>query len=569
MAEQYASFNSKEPNIDVNLFVNAMTAGINAGNAQKTPLQAVVGGITGGIEKGIQTVQGIQEIELNAAKIDVATDPAVIQAQKDKAIADAQIAQAQAKAKANEDLLLQKEKLKQAELSIAQSEQKLGDMAVKDELGKAIDSGADQATLSALFQKAARSGTFGRDNDFFTQMAAGAEKRLDPVELESYRKIYDAVEQQKVRDQLAKSNELATQAEARAREKEIATATAGLKTIPEINSVISNTPDYVPEKLEVVKLNQVKRDKEGNVIVDANGRPLITDKPANPDDKRYGIFYDGQERGVLTEDAGKKAAGYQSDYLLGTQAIQGNKKLTSTPEAAPRGQVNFENTGLAAEQARIDQRLERVLPEQQPQLRSPSPEALEGKTPEERAAITERFDRQLAKLDNVPREYRDVVRKVNNDPVLRTQRPLVKAMISAESGGDNSAQSPRTVDSQGNAMGGVKGLMQVTGPTFEDMRNKYPGIVGAAKNDTFQGELLVGKVYIYDLFTQFQDLPLTVAAYNAGPLPIKNAMAKTLGSTKTWEGIQEALKKELSPEKYKETTAYVDRVLKFYTFYNG
>lgn len=52
------------PNIDINLYPNAASAGINAGNAQKTPLQQVVQGIGAGLDL-YGKYQGIQEQNLN------------------------------------------------------------------------------------------------------------------------------------------------------------------------------------------------------------------------------------------------------------------------------------------------------------------------------------------------------------------------------------------------------------------------------------------------------------------------------------------------------------------------
>lgn len=95
MAEQYASFQGKEPNIDVNLFVNAATAGINQGNAQPNTLGAVFKGIQEGIGGGIKTAEGIQTIQSNAANLEVNTDPAVIQARKDEIIAKGDLGRVQ------------------------------------------------------------------------------------------------------------------------------------------------------------------------------------------------------------------------------------------------------------------------------------------------------------------------------------------------------------------------------------------------------------------------------------------------------------------------------------------
>lgn len=53
------------PKIDVNLYPNAASSGINAGNAQKTPLQAGVEGAIEGVKTGLQVYQGVQQIQAN------------------------------------------------------------------------------------------------------------------------------------------------------------------------------------------------------------------------------------------------------------------------------------------------------------------------------------------------------------------------------------------------------------------------------------------------------------------------------------------------------------------------
>lgn len=55
------------PNIDINLYPNAASAGINAGNAQKTPLQQVQQGIS----TGLQTIGQFQQIQDNALTLEI------------------------------------------------------------------------------------------------------------------------------------------------------------------------------------------------------------------------------------------------------------------------------------------------------------------------------------------------------------------------------------------------------------------------------------------------------------------------------------------------------------------
>lgn len=57
------------PSIDTNLYASNASAGINAGNAQKTPTQAVIEGVTQGIRQGQAITQNQQQIEMNDQNI--------------------------------------------------------------------------------------------------------------------------------------------------------------------------------------------------------------------------------------------------------------------------------------------------------------------------------------------------------------------------------------------------------------------------------------------------------------------------------------------------------------------
>lgn len=59
------------PTIDVNLYPNAVSAGIEQGNAQKTNLQAGIEGAIKGVQTGIGIVQGVQGIQQNANALQI------------------------------------------------------------------------------------------------------------------------------------------------------------------------------------------------------------------------------------------------------------------------------------------------------------------------------------------------------------------------------------------------------------------------------------------------------------------------------------------------------------------
>lgn len=104
LAEQYGYLGRfPGPQVDVNLYPNAMLSGIQAGNAQKTTTQSIFEGISSGVKSGLAAYQGVQAIQSNAlalesqaAQTEIDTDPNVKQAKKDQIVAAS--AQQQAKA---------------------------------------------------------------------------------------------------------------------------------------------------------------------------------------------------------------------------------------------------------------------------------------------------------------------------------------------------------------------------------------------------------------------------------------------------------------------------------------
>lgn len=63
-------FQGQQPNIDISLFGDASSQGIQAGNAQKTPTQAVIQGLTQGVETGQQIGANYQTAQIRQNQID-------------------------------------------------------------------------------------------------------------------------------------------------------------------------------------------------------------------------------------------------------------------------------------------------------------------------------------------------------------------------------------------------------------------------------------------------------------------------------------------------------------------
>lgn len=131
--------------------------------------------------------------------------------------------------------------------------------------------------------------------------------------------------------------------------------------------------------------------------------------------------------------------------------------------------------------------------------------------------------------------------RVNGDPLLAKEPPLIRGMAAIESGGIRDAESPT----------GVKGLLQVT---------KSTAAMYGLNRDIPEENVLAAKLYITDIYNRFNgDLRLSLAAYNAGPGMVKHA--KELAGTTEWGAVKNELKGLLSPQKYKEVSEYPDKVI--------
>lgn len=117
---------------------------------------------------------------------------------------------------------------------------------------------------------------------------------------------------------------------------------------------------------------------------------------------------------------------------------------------------------------------------------------------------------------------------------------LTKSVMKAESNGDPKALSPK----------GAIGLMQVMPKTGKEMARKL-GIEYQPNNP--KQNVLLGKAYLLEQLERFKDLPLALAAYNAGPSQVAH-LVKKYGNS--FEAIKDKLAK---PE---ETVPYVRKIMK-------
>lgn len=128
---------------------------------------------------------------------------------------------------------------------------------------------------------------------------------------------------------------------------------------------------------------------------------------------------------------------------------------------------------------------------------------------------------------------------------------LVMAVAAQESGGNAGATSKT----------GVKGTMQVTDGTFKDMAAKHPELNLTDRTDPAQS-YTAGATYLGELMNQFGgNTDQALAAYNAGPTAIRQAVAKYPTDWKDHLAEFVSAPKGMTvAEKAQETSDYVDKV---------
>lgn len=597
MAEQYASFQGREPNIDVNLFVDAVSKGINQGNASPGVAASIFKGISQGIESYVDISAKMANTEAQQIQNDVNSAPEVIQARKDSIVGQSQVdqlagynARLDQQVQESDEIIALRNHASSQEAKQVENQQKINDFNAQQNLTAAIAS-KDPAVMNAALQDGNSLSVMFRDpkvgNSIVTAMkGAGA----DPYLVDNVSKALNEVEKQKQLDNLVRDSLRHTQAEALKKQDKISEATATLNINPQISSVMVKGADgapFDPNRFDIVPAGFTQM-KNGQIQYDDRGRPLVSnDASLNSDDKRYFATYNGKVIDTLYPEDGKKLREALETYRLGAAAtapaiINGAGLLPTSPTV--NGSVNTTSSGLAGldqsqialTNASVDRQLSAASPGATPSqptsngLRTPSTvtgtdtpttsieNVLKNKTPDQQSVITSVYKEQRARLNNAPREVRDIVSRVNSSPTLRNQTPIVKALASQESRGINEATSPT----------GTKGILQVTGATYADVQRRHPRELPADGNNNEESEVLAGKIYLGEQLSRFGDLRLALAAYNAGPGALSSAIADTRGA-KTWENVKPNLKKYVSEKKFVEVENYPESVLKFFRYYNG
>lgn len=157
------------PQIDINLFPSAATAGINAGNALPTKLTSAITGFTKGVQTGQQIVENYQESEIRQNQIDqLPVQNRIQEAQAENSETVAQINKLKLEAAQQLETLDLEAQRSQLELTKADAADKANLIKSRNEFNDAF-AAADPATQAQMVLGGQYAGLFNRDPKFYTQ----------------------------------------------------------------------------------------------------------------------------------------------------------------------------------------------------------------------------------------------------------------------------------------------------------------------------------------------------------------------------------------------------------------
>lgn len=585
MAEQYSSFQGRGPDIDVNLFVDAVTKGIAQGHASPNTATAFVQGASKGVDSYLDTTAKMQTIEAQAANNEVNASPEAIQARKDSIVARAEVdklagynARLDKQVQESDEMLALRNRAIEQQLKQAKNEQALGDLNAQDAMTAAI-AAKDPMQMNNLLQNKEVLGALFRNpkigNSLVTAMkGAGA----DPYLVDNVAKSINEIELQKQMADLQETYQKGFIQEATENRKKSSAAITKLSSFEPLGNIIRNgytnsdgtvTP-FNPNKTRALRSGFYKKNEDGTIATDIRGQPiLLPEIEINKDDPTYTIMYGEETLGVTDQDKGREFVNELPLAQLQANAVAPDftfkKSASTTP--APSG-INTEATGLATLNNRTNTIIGTASVGASSTPTGLSSEVLNGQPPATQAAIQQAYDKTLAKISSAPREVRDVVKRIESNPLFANQPAAIKALGSIESSGVAGAVSET----------GVKGILQVTGKTYDQIQLKYPDVLKPGMREAPDASILAGKVYFADMLLQIEkltgtkDLQLAAAAYSAlGIRDVQKAIidAKAAGVPQDWPNVKPFLKKYVDPKTWEKNENYPEKWFKYFNIYNG
>lgn len=195
MAEQYGYMGRYPgPVVDVNLYPNAVSAGISQGNAQDTTTSAIAKGVSSAINQGLDTYSKIQQIQAQGANNEVNTDQGVIDAKKAAIVAAGTADQIQADILKNNQTTIEETSALDLNRKLDASKIAAQDSTNITQLNDLSQAGNLEHAMAA-YQDPTYAPTFARNPEFAVQYGQALKTQGgDPAILDPLQKQYEAID---------------------------------------------------------------------------------------------------------------------------------------------------------------------------------------------------------------------------------------------------------------------------------------------------------------------------------------------------------------------------------------
>lgn len=348
MAEQYdIGSHVGGPQIDISLFGDAASQGINAGNNLPTPTTAAIRGGLQGIQQGLQITGQYQQNQLRQNEINqLPVANAMRQEQLEAARMQNDIAALQNSVITNnQDVYLRQQKAK-LEAEALQAEQAAQTLRAKDQLISDLNSN-DPAAQKAILTKPEYQQILLSDPKLAEQVVGSLSQKGLLSEQEKTR-AYEAVDFTRARELELKEREVANAARSKvlAQKDKI---DEDFMNAPGFQQALQGiaTPKEAYDSIQVYPSNVKSFDPTTNQLIkDAPDRPLVGDQAADDPLGRYDVVKNGVRiTTVNREDAEKFFKGRRSQGVF-------DQSLRSTvygdPQPGPRTANNTTQTAAGS-----------------------------------------------------------------------------------------------------------------------------------------------------------------------------------------------------------------------------
>lgn len=598
MAYQYFS-QPQGPVVPISLYPDAATAGANLGMKVPTTTSAILGGITEGIQTGQQLLSNAQNL-VGQNQQNILRQNQIDQLPVANAIQEEQLKNSQTINEINA-LKLEVDKSTQSleldavksdlELKAAANAQALKEVQAKDSINMKLKSNDPAEQLSVLRDPQVAPTLF--QNPQLFESAINQLQSTGVLTGEELVQARNTLYQSKmadynaaiVRQQIADMRTLARQRDTW-RDKVVSD--------PEMGDLVANLGPALSGDTSGITI-----EAQRPYIMDATtGEPMVdpeTNQPMidlNPSAKsKYAVYSNGKRVGkLLDENSAKTLKSYltaNSNFTAlekmnrglpfgQTQQTQQQGGTTSSPTAGPSPVPSVQSpqtppapTAGSSIEDQLAQRRLQYREKLAARTKTNTEVGTVTPSPAQSSATTEATPTPLptpipADATYIPSNYSvkgETQQKLH--PVLSGYKPIVAAVSLVE---DNTQQK------KGKAVSpkGAQGLMQVMPDTFNWVVKKYD--LGYKNINDPSDNVEVGAIYLSEQMRKFgtswgDGLELALAAYNAGPGRISDALDRAIGAgNPTWEGVKDQLKIMFvkNPGAYKEVSEYPDKVFKQY-----